>query len=55
MKRPGIPHFGIPAIIDTDPSVKNPNHDFEQKQDDQLGFAETRAGKKLHFGYQPGK
>jgi hypothetical protein len=39
MKTPGIRHFCQPAIIETDPSVKYPGHDFEQEDDDQLGTA----------------
>lgn len=55
MKCPGIPHLGISTIINTDPAIDYGYDNFDKKEDQSLGLAESGAGKELHFGDQPGK
>lgn len=55
VKGPCVPHGCVTPIINTDPSIEDAGQNFKQENDDQLGICEPGMGKKLHFGYQPGK
>jgi hypothetical protein len=52
---PCIHHLGMIAIINSNPTIKDPRHHFQKENDDELGLAQARTNKKFCFGCKPGK
>jgi hypothetical protein len=52
---PCIDHLRHLAIVNTDPSIKNSGHYFQQKNNNELGICKSGAGEKFYFSYKPGK